>query len=151
MQIDRDWMWYKAWGRYAWNCHRENDQSYWKQQLANYYGIDTIAANLILRAYEETGEIAPKLIRRFGITEGNRQTLLLGMKMAQLVNPYKFNIYPGFYESCGPKGEKLIEFVEKEWKGLPHVGELPIDIVEWRTNKFNCSSHYSNPLSIKMS
>lgn len=129
MQIDRDWMWYRAWGRYAWNCHRENDQSYWKQQLANYYGIDTIAANLILRAYEETGEIAPKLIRRFGITEGNRQTLLLGMKMAQLVNPYKFNIYPGFYESCGPKGEKLIEFVEKEWKGLPHEGELPIDIV----------------------
>ena len=69
------------------------------------------------------------MLRRFGITEGNRQTLLLGMFMSQLVNPYKYTIYPGFYESCGPEGEKLIEYVEKEWKKQPHVGELPLDIV----------------------
>ncbi|HAT61487.1 MAG TPA: hypothetical protein DCS83_02895, partial [Prevotella sp.] len=43
--------------------------------------------------------------------------------------PYKYTIYPGFYESCGPEGEKLIEYVEKEWKHQPHVGELPLDIV----------------------
>ena len=129
LQIDRDWMWYKVWGRYAWNCQRGDDRSYWKRQLANYYGIDTIAASYLLKAYDETGEIAPKLIRRFGITEGNRQTLLLGMKMGQLVNPYKYNVYPGFYESCGPRGEKLIEYVEKEWKGIAHEGELPLDIV----------------------
>jgi hypothetical protein len=49
--------------------------------------------------------------------------------MSQLVNPYKYKIYPGFYESCGPEGEKLIEFVEKEWKHQPHVGELPLDII----------------------
>ena len=45
------------------------------------------------------------------------------------MNPYKYTIYPGFYESCGPEGEKLIEYVEKEWKKQPHVGELPLDIV----------------------
>ena len=129
MQLDRDWMWYKAWGRYAWNDQRGEDKTYWKKELAGYYGIDTITAGHLLKAYDETGEIAPKLLRRFGITEGNRQTLLLGMTMAQLVNPYKFNIYPGFYESCGPEGEKLIEYIEKEYKGLPHKGELPIDIV----------------------
>jgi len=129
LQIDRDWMWYKVWGRYAWNCERGDDRTFWKQQLADYYSIDTIAAGHLLNAYDEVGEIAPKLLRRFGITEGNRQTLLLGMKMAQLVNPYKFNIYPGFYESCGPEGEKLIEYVEKEWKGEKHHGELPLDIV----------------------
>ena len=28
-----------------------------------------------------------------------------------------------------PEGEKLIEYVEKEWKKQPHVGELPLDIV----------------------
>ena len=129
LQIDRDWMWYKAWGRYAWNCHRGDDREYWTQQLSDYYGIDSISAGHLLNAYDEVGEIAPKLLRRFGITEGNRQTLLLGMRMAQLVNPYKFTIYPGFYESCGPQGEKLIEYVEKEWKGEKHVGELPLDIV----------------------
>ena len=127
-QLDRDWMWYRAWGRYAWNDQRGKDKSYWKRELADYYGIDTICAGRILNAYDEAGEIAPKLLRRFGITEGNRQTLLLGMTMGELVNPYKYTIYPGFYESCGPKGEKLIEYVEKEWKGEQHVGELPIDI-----------------------
>ena len=129
LQTDRDWMWYKAWGRYAWNCERGEDAGFWKRQLADYYGIDTLTAGYLLNAYDECGEIAPKLLRRFGITEGNRQTLLLGMKMAQLVNPYKFNIYPGFYESCGPEGEKLIEYVEKVYTGKQHVGEQPLDIV----------------------
>ena len=137
-QLDRDWMWYRAWGRYAWNDQRGDDRSYWKQVLADYYGIDTISAGHLLTAYDESGEIAPKLLRRFGITEGNRQTLLLGMKIAQLVNPYKYTIYPGFYESCGPQGEKLIEYVEKEYKGQPHKGELPLDIVN------QCVAHGMN-------
>lgn len=133
-QLYRDWMWYATWGRYAWNCHRDtiSEAQYWDGRLADFYGIDgkdTRGADLIRKAYDESGEIAPKLLRRFGITEGNRQTLLLGMFMSQLVNPYKYTIYPGFYESCGPEGEKLIEYVEKEWKRQPHVGELPLDIV----------------------
>ena len=133
-QLDRDWMWYQAWGRYSWNDQRGLDKTYWKKELAEYYGIDTIAAGHLLNAYDETGEIAPKLLRRFGITEGNRQTLLLGMTMGQLVNPYKYTIYPGFYESCGPEGEKLIEYIEKEYKGLSHKGELPFDIVDQCVN-----------------
>ena len=133
-QLDRDWMWYQAWGRYSWNDQRGLDKTYWKKELAEYYGIDTIAAGHLLNAYDEAGEIAPKLLRRFGITEGNRQTLLLGMTMGQLVNPYKYTIYPGFYESCGPEGEKLIEYIEKEHKGQPHKGELPFDIVDQCVN-----------------
>lgn len=129
LQIDRDWMWYSAWGRYAWKADRPGDNAYWQRVLADYYGTDTLTAKAIIEAYDQSGEIAPKLIRRFGITEGNRQCLLLGMKISQLVNPYKYTIYPGFYESCGPEGEKLIEYVEKEWKHKPHSGELPLDIV----------------------
>jgi hypothetical protein len=130
-QIDRDWIWYQAWSRYAWNDHRDaqSEKTYWEKQLAEYYGINTTDAANILEAYNQSGEIAPKLLRRFGITEGNRQTLLLGMFMSQLVNPLKYTIYPGFYESCGPQGEKLIEYVEKEWKHQTHVGELPLDII----------------------
>lgn len=130
LQIDRDRMWYSAWGRYAWNSNRNNDSEYWKKEIADYFGTDMETAKRILEAYDESGEIAPKLLRRFGITEGNRQCLLLGMKMSQLVNPYKYTIYPGFYESCGPAGEKLIEYVEKEWKKESHSGELPLDIVD---------------------
>ncbi|WP_336526228.1 hypothetical protein, partial [Bacteroides acidifaciens] len=130
-QLERDWIWYQTWGRYAWNCHRDrtDEMGYWDHQLGKFYGTSDENASNIRVAYEESGEIAPKLLRRFGITEGNRQTLLLGMFMSQLVNPYKYTIYPGFYESCGPEGEKLIEYVEKEWKQQPHVGEMPLDIV----------------------
>ena len=130
LQINRDWMWYAAWGRYSWNCHRGDDKAYWEKRLADYYGTDTLTAKRIIEAYDESGEIAPKLLRRFGITEGNRQTLLLGMKMSQLVNPYKYTVYEEFYQSCGPAGEKLIEYVEKEWKHEKHSGELPLDIVD---------------------
>lgn len=134
LQIDRDWMWYSAWGRYAWNSERDNDDVYWSKALADFYGTDIITAQQIIKALDESGEIAPKLLRRFGITEGNRQCLLLGMKISQLVNPYKYTIYPGFYESCGPAGEKLIEYVEKEWKREKHSGELPLDIVNQCVN-----------------
>ena len=130
-QLYRDWAWYKLWGRYAWNCRRDRQQevAYWNREFARFYGMDDAQGALIREAYEQSGEIAPKLLRRFGIPEGNRQTLLLGMFVSQLVNPYKYTIYPGFYESCGPEGEKLIEYVEKEWKKEPHVGELPLDVV----------------------
>ncbi len=130
LQLVRDSTWYEGWGRYAWNSRRDRDDEikYWNHRFARTYGLSDDKGAAIREAYEQSGEIAPKLLRRFGITEGNRQTLLLGMFMSQLVNPYKYTIYPGFYESCGPEGEKLIEFVEKEQKGEPHVGELPLDI-----------------------
>lgn len=133
-QLDRDWAWYRAWGRYAWNCRRdrEAEKGYWDATFADFFGTDLEGGAAIRTAYEETGEIAPKFLRRFGITEGNRQTLLLGMFMSQLVNPYKYTIYPGFYESCGPAGEKLIEYIEREWKQQPHVegGEMPLTLIE---------------------
>lgn len=135
LQIDRNWMWYAAWGRYAWDCHRGNDDSYWDKVLSDYYGTDTLAAKNILEAYNQSGEIAPKLLRRFGITDGNRQTLLLGMKISQLVNPTKYTVYPEFYESCGPTGEELPGYVEKEWKHQKHIGELPLDIIA------QCTAH----------
>ncbi|PXX31226.1 hypothetical protein C7972_10161 [Arenibacter sp. ARW7G5Y1] len=131
LQIDRDWIWYKAWARYAWKADRDKQKEteYWAQQLAYKYGSDLDAGGQIVTAYEESGEIAPKTLRRFGITEGNRQTLLLGMFESQLVNPYKWRVYPGFYESCGPVGEILLQYAEKEWKGLPHEGETPLQII----------------------
>ena len=129
--IERDWIWYAAWARYAWNSKldQRSESKFWTKELGDVYGCGKYGLK-IKEAYDESGEIAPKLLRRFGITEGNRQTLLLGMFMAQLVNPYKFRIYPGFYESCGPEGEKLIEWAEREWKKEPHVGETPMQIID---------------------
>lgn len=131
LEMDRDWIWYKAWSRYAWDSNRDrtDEIEFWSKQLANKFGTDVEAGKYIVTAYEETGEIAPKTLRRFGITEGNRQTLLLGMFESQLVNPYKWRVYPGFYESCGPVGEILLEYAKKEWENTPHEGETPVQII----------------------
>ncbi|WBL24690.1 alpha-d-galacturonidase [Zunongwangia sp. HGR-M22] len=132
LEMDRDWIWYSAWGRYAWQKERERNEEieFWSDEFSKKYGTDRAASEQILTAYEETGEIAPKTLRRFGITEGNRQTLLLGMFMSQLVNPYKWRVYPGFYESTGPEGEILIEYAEKEFNNEPHIGETPLQIIQ---------------------
>jgi len=131
LEMDRDWIWYKAWARYAWDSKRDKNEEikFWDKDLAAKYGTDLEAADNIKKAYDESGEIAPKTLRRFGITEGNRQTLLLGMFESQLVNPAKWRVYPGFHESCGPAGELLLEYAKKEWNKLPHSGELPTQII----------------------
>ncbi|MFV0564714.1 MAG: glycoside hydrolase family 20 zincin-like fold domain-containing protein [Flavobacteriaceae bacterium] len=131
LEMERDWIWYKAWARYAWESNRQrtDEINFWGETLAKKYGTNLQAGEHILAAYEESGEIAPKTLRRFGITEGNRQTLLLGMFESQLVNPYKWRVYPGFYESCGPVGEILLEYAKKEWEQQPHEGETPLQII----------------------
>jgi hypothetical protein len=131
LQMDRDWIWYKEWARYAWNCHRdrEAEKAYWDKQLAEKYGSDQQHGADILEAYEQTGEIAPKLLRRFGITDGNRQTLTLGMFMSQLVNPERYGLFTLLYNSEGPEGEMLSEYAEKEWKHQPHIGETPVTVI----------------------
>jgi hypothetical protein len=93
------------------------------------YQCGTDAAKNILAAYEEDGEISTQLLRKFGITEGNRQTFLLGMFMSQLVNPKKWTTYPEFFASCGPEGELLSEYMTKEWNHQPHVGEIPPQMI----------------------
>ncbi|MES2275501.1 MAG: hypothetical protein V4592_05735 [Bacteroidota bacterium] len=131
LQLDRDWIWYKEWARYAWNAHRDRagEVKYWSGQLAAKYGTNEVQSKKILNAYEESGEIAPQILRRFGITDGNRQTMTLGMLMQQLVNPEKFGLFTLLYNSEGPVGEMMSEYAEREWKHQPHVGETPVQVI----------------------
>lgn len=130
MQLDRDWIWYKAWARYAWNSKRERtaEIDYWGNLLAEKYGTSNQEGKFILNAYEESGEVSPKLLRRFGITDGNRQTLTLGMLMTQFINPFRYGLFTMLYESEAPEGEMIIEYAEKEWKKQGHIGETPVQI-----------------------
>lgn len=129
-QWERDWIWFEAWARYAWNPDRPADaeRDYWIGRLAEHYGSREAAAH-ILDAYNNAGECAPRILRRFGITEGNRQTMSLGMTLDQLVRPEKYREFPELWESQSPPGERLKEFAEREAKGLPHEGETPPRIV----------------------
>jgi len=126
----RDWIWFEAWARYSWNpdISENEDRAYWISRLADFYG-NTNAAERILDAYNAAGEVAPRLIRRFGITEGNRQTLSLGMTLDQLVNPDKYGAIEDLWLSQAPPGERLDEFVRKEWAHEPHTGETPETII----------------------
>ena len=130
LEMDRDWIWYKEWARYAWNCHRDraSEVDYWSGLLAKMYGCDIAHGKEILEAYEQSGEIAPKLLRRYGITDGNRQTLTLGMFMTQLIDPYKYGLFELLYNSEAPEGEMLIQYAEKEWKHEAHIGETPTQV-----------------------
>lgn len=130
LQIERDWIWYNAWSRYAWkaNRNRQDEIRYWSRMLAHHFGCSEADGRKILTAYEESGEIAPKLLRRFGITDGNRQTLTLGMLMTQLINPYRYGLFTLLYDAEAPEGEMILDYVDKAQKGLPHVGETPPQI-----------------------
>lgn len=131
LQIERDWIWYAAWSRYAWKSNRDRNEeiNYWSRLIGAKYGCSPEKAVQILEAYEQSGEIAPKLLRRFGITDGNRQTLTLGMLMTQLINPTRYGLFTLMYESESPVGEMLTEYAEKEWKKQPHIGETPVQII----------------------
>ena len=130
-QWERDWMWFEAWARYSWNpdVPAAEDRAYWVSRLAEFYGCDTNTAGKILDAYNAAGEVAPLLIRRFGITEGNRQTMSLGITLDQLVNPTRYNAVRDLWESMAPPGERLDEYVQKEWQKQPHVGETPVTVI----------------------
>jgi len=127
-QWERDWIWFEAWARYAWNpdIAPAADRAWWIARIGDYYGAP--AAEHILDAYNDAGECAPRLLRRYGITEGNRQTLSLGMTLDQLVHPEKYREFPELWESQAPPGERLKEFAKREWTRQPHIGETPRSI-----------------------
>jgi hypothetical protein len=129
-QLERDWIWFEAWARYAWNPDIDPtvDRVYWVNRLTEHYGTPEAAAK-ILDAYNDSGECAPRLLRRFGITEGNRQTLSLGMTLDQLVTPAKYRPYAELWLSQAPPGERLQEYADKEWAKQPHEGETPTSII----------------------
>ena len=129
IQFDRDWIWFEAWARYAWDPNRDPaaERQYWIGRIAGHYG-STEAARHILDAYELSGTCAPRLLPRIGITEGNRQSLTLGMLMTQLIDPERYNALALLWEGDAPPGERLADWVRQEWEHQPHQGETPIGV-----------------------
>jgi len=132
LQIERDWMWYEAWFRYAWNPNRdEKDEAmYWTRRIAEQYSCGEKEASLLLEAMESAGQCAPKILGRIGITEGNRQTFSLGMTMSQLTNVVKYRPNRELWSSVARKGEQPDDYIRKELAGEPHIGETPCDMIQ---------------------
>lgn len=129
-QIDRDQIWFRAWLRYAWLADRDPvaEEAYWTSVLAEQFGSREAGA-AALATQEAMGQIAPLLVRRVGITEGNRQTLSLGMTLSQLLEPEAHRTWPDLWQSHAPGGERLPEYAEREVRDQAHLGETPLDVV----------------------
>jgi hypothetical protein len=128
-QTDRDWIWYEAWARYAWNPDRdpEAERAYWIDRLAERYGSRTAAAH-ILDAYQLSGPAAPSMLARLGITEGNRQVLSLGMTMPELIDPDRYGAIDLLWKGDALDGERLDEYVANELAHQPHHGDTAIGV-----------------------
>lgn len=131
-QLDRDWVWYKAWMRYAYNPDRNerDEQLYWKKEYAEHFGCSDNTASCILDALENAGQIAPKLLARVGITEGNRQTMTLGMTMSQITNATRHRPNKELYKSVARVGEQPDDYIVNMLSGKPHIGETPYDMID---------------------
>ncbi len=132
LQIDRDELWYKAWFRYAWNPDREekDENTYWTLVVAERYKISVEAAAHLLEAMEAAGQCAPRILQRVGITEGNRQTMSLGMLMSQFTNVIKYRPNKELWYSVARRGEQPDDYVKHELAGEDHIGETPYDMVK---------------------
>ena len=123
-------MWYRAWMRYAWNPDYDEttERAYWIEELDAFFGCGRDAAEHVLNALEAIGECAPRILRRIGITEGNRQTMALGMTMSQLTNVKKYRPNLELWKSVSTPGEQPDEYVKKEISGERHYGETPVEM-----------------------
>lgn len=130
-QLDRDWIWFDAWGRYAWNPNLDprKEQVYWAQRFAERFGNEQAGMHL-LNAYEFSGACAPRLLPRIGITEGNREVFSLGMTMPQLIDANRFNPAQTLWTGDAPDGERLYDYVAEEAEHKPHHGQTPIGIAD---------------------
>ncbi len=75
-QWNRDWMWFEAWGRYAWNPNRDPnaERPYWTYRLTQTYGaLD--AATALLDAFEQGADVLPAIQRLLWIG-GDAQTVV---------------------------------------------------------------------------
>lgn len=129
LQINRDWIWFQAWGRYAWNPNRNPaaEHAYWVHQFALRYGNEQ-AGEKLLTAYEDSGICAPELLPWIAITEGNRESLSLGLTMPQLIHPELFGQDVPLWTGDAPPGERLSQYVARQLAHKPHHGVTPLSI-----------------------
>ena len=133
LQMDRDMLWFCAWLRYAWNPDRDQTEefAYWRDWIYPVYDCDRgWDAGRLLKAGELAALCQTKLLARFGITEGNRQTLSLGMTMSQLTNAERYRPNWELYNSVARNGETLEEYARREAAGEKHTGETPPALIQ---------------------
>lgn len=85
-QLYEHYIWWTAWGRYAWNPLRDEEEEsrFWQQELCQHYGINDDDAKLLLKILQETATVLPEISSQFMISSGNRQNISLGQLLVPL-------------------------------------------------------------------
>jgi len=87
LQWERDALWFKMWGRYAWKTNRESESEelYWKDQLATQFGSEK-ASEHMLKSFEAGADLLPALQRLFWLGNDNHTVVAAGAKLDQIEN-----------------------------------------------------------------
>jgi hypothetical protein len=83
-ELDRDWLYHAAWGRYSFDPVRDRDEEkrHWVRQ-ASLRGIPIDAAEAMLDAYERSGPAMPRLQQHLWAHYDNHSVLPAGLTLGQ--------------------------------------------------------------------
>ncbi|MBE7561174.1 hypothetical protein HS125_20375 [bacterium] len=120
VSLERDRLWYEAWGRYSWNPDRELnvEDVYWWERLGGDFGLTRDDASKLLSAMRHYSAVMPANNRFFSAHGGNGAAHTLGQTLPQLMHQSARHFTP-------ERGETVRSFVARVAHGTPTVGEGP--------------------------
>ncbi len=120
MGLDRDRLWYEAWGRYSWNPDRDRDEerSYWTARLSRQFGLDAADGGQLLSAMQHYSAVMPANNRYFSAHPGNGSAHTLSQTLPQLMWQSARHFTPD-------PGETLRSYAAKVASGTPTTGQTP--------------------------
>ena len=124
LQWERDELWFRMWGRYAWNPERdpETEDNYWMSDLSSRYGSKE-AARLLLIAFRAGADVLPALQRLLWIGYDNHTVVTAGIRLSD----YKYAAGIPFL-SLEPV-ERIPDFFSRLKTGKPGSATSPLDFL----------------------
>jgi hypothetical protein len=123
LQWHRDWMWFEAWARYAWDANLDPDQErkYWVERLSEEYGA--AAAPHALAYYETVADVLPAIQRLVWLGNDNHTVVSAGILLDQLEKA------PGIPFLPLPEPLRIPQFLGGLRSGVRPAGQNPGDLL----------------------
>lgn len=85
LQWSRDWLWFAAWGRYAWRDRPDAaaETAYWLDRLTRHFGSAETARHL-LDSFAAGADVLPALQRLVWLGRDNHTVITAGIRLKQL-------------------------------------------------------------------
>ncbi len=125
LQWQRDELWYRMWGRYSWNCQRDNttEQEYWTNFLSAKYG-SRLAASHLLESFEEIADVLPAIQRLFWAGHDNHTVVTSGLMVRQIERA------PGIPFLALNDVKRIPDFLEDSKSNSHSPRKSPIDFLQ---------------------